>query len=600
MTLKSINKHLINVLRKNNYICTNNSAVIDFIKEKTNSKHIHAAQRQQKDICYFTESSLQQEITYEYLKQWAERKYTGNDRFLNWVKNVFRTDNFLSFYKYLRFPLVSAKIVNDEIKPQLKRVFHAEDSFFKYTVNNKEVECPVELKDGYFKNAFFEAILFDHNAIVVHDLDDINKPYREIISINHVVAVESHCGKIERVAYLAELKVDDKVIHGFAYMDAERYAFLDRDYNVISDVPHDLGECPADWLSSENFSKENDIVKKSIFSYVKPDLEEYVFLKTLQKMTEPNGAIPVTVKLKGNVVDKSGRDIKGTSEKEPMASNTISQQQASQTSTVNGGGNDNQLQAGTIISVPTNKDANGKIDSDIVGNYFKFHYIPIEALNYLNDRLKEIPVNIINAIVGDYQEQQTQAVNELQVGKSYDNKQDKLRWVSYELTRISTLSAFKTLALKYGKDNVKVDLFFGSDFFLETSKDLYDQCDIAPNAIERRTILARLAQSRNKFNPQKAERDSILYKLMPYATDKDFDTANAKGTMDYVTFEYQTRFMYWITMFEANYGEITMFWNEMDIKESEKLLLINKLIKQIIVSEVPKPVEPIPATAPTK
>lgn len=569
--------------------------MIDFIKEKTNSKFIHAAQRQQKDICYFTESSLQQELTYEYLKQWAERKYIGNDRFLNWVKMVFRQDNFMSFYKYLRYPVASAKIINDEIKPQLKRVFHAEDSFFKYTIKNKEVECPEELKDGYFKNAFFDAILFNHNAVVVHDLEDINKPYREIISIDCVVAIDSYCGKIERIAYVAELKQEDgKVIHGFAYMDAEKYAFLDRHYEIISQTPHDLGECPADWLSSENFSKTNDIVKKSIFSYVKPDLEEYVFLKTLQKMTEPNGAIPVVVKLKGNVINKSGQDIKGTSEKEPMSSNAISQQQATVTGVVNG--SENQLQAGTTISVPLNKDANGKIDSDIVQNYFKFHYIPIEALDYLNERLKEIPKNIVNSIVGDYQEQQTQAVNELQVGKSYDNKQDKLRWVSYELTRISTLSAFKTLALKYGKENVHVDLFFGSDFFLETNKDLYDQCAVAPNAIERRAVLARLAQSQNKFNPQKAERTSIFYKLMPYATDKDFDTANARGTIDYITFEYQTRFMYWITMFEANYGEITMFWNEMkDIKESEKLLLINNLIKQIIVAEVPKPVEPTPA-----
>lgn len=579
--------HLINQLTKNNYICTNNFAVIDFIKEKTNSKYIHAAQRQQKDICYFTESSVQQEITYKYLKQWAERKYIGNDRFLNWVKTVFRTDNFMSFYKYLRYPVPSAKIINDEIKPQLKRVFHAEDSFFKYTVNNKEVECPEELKDGYFKNAFFDAILFNHNAIVIHDLDDINKPYREIISIDCVVAVESDCNEIERIAYIAQIEKDDEIIHGFAYMDSEQYAFLDREYNIITQVPHDLGECPADWLSSENFDKTNDIVKKSIFSYVKPDLEEYVFLKTLQKMTEPNGAIPVTVKLKGKVIDKSGRDIKGTSEKEPMSSNPISQQQATVTEVVNG--SDNQLQAGTIINVPFNKDANGNIDSDIVQNYFKFHYIPVEALTYLNDRIKEIQQNILNSIVGDYQEQQTQAINELQVGKSYDNKQDKLRWVSHELTRISTLSAFKTLALKYGKENVFVDIFFGSDFFLETDKDLYDQCAIAPNAIERRTILSRLAQSRNKFNKQKAEKDKILYKLMPYATDKDFDVAIARNSIDYITFEYQTRFMYWITMFEATYGEITMFWNELDIKESEKLLLINNLIKDIIKKEVPEP-----------
>jgi hypothetical protein len=267
-----------------------------------------------------------------------------------------------------------------------------------------------------------------------------------------------------------------------------------------------------------------------------------------------------------------------------MASSGIGSQQADTGNVVNG--SDSQLQAGTIIAVPTNKDNNGKIDSEIVKNYFQFHYIPREALDYINERIKEIQTGIIISTLGDYQEQNTSAKNELQVSKSYANKEDKLRWISNELSRIKKKSDYKTLALKYGKDRVHVDIFFGSDFFLETDQDLYDLLSKVSNPIERRNILIRLGQTKNKFNPKKAERQTLLYKIIPYATDKDFDTALNKGTIDPIVFELQTRFDYWITMFEASYGEIQIFWESLgDIKESEKLILINNLIKQIIKNE---------------
>lgn len=558
---------------------------VDFIRNKTNSKFILQAQKQSKDIAYFTVSNIQEDITVEYVKQWAERNYRGNDKFLNWVKMVFRNENFLSFYKYLRYPLASAKLINEEIKPQLKRVFHSEDSYFKYVVNRKEVDCQEELNCKVLDKKFFDAILFEHNSIVIHDLEDINKPYREIVGINSVVAVESQNGVISQLAYLSELMTETGPVKGYSYIDANEYIFynlnLDRELKRVS---HDLGVCPADWVSSENFDNTNDIVKKSLFSYVKNDFEEFVFLKTLQRMTEPNGAIPITVKLKGNVLTKSGKSIDGVSDKEPMAAADITSQKANQGPTVTG--SDNQLQAGTIVNVPTNKKADGSIDSDITKNYFHFHYIPVESLEYIKNRLAEIQTNIIISVLGDYQEQNTSAKNELQVSKSYANKEDRLRWLSGELTRIKKLSDYKTLALKYGKDNVSLDIFFGSDFFEETQSDLYSKLESAPNPIERRNILIRLAQTRNKFNSSKAMRESIMYKLIPYATDKDFDTAIARGNVEALLFELQTRFDYWLCSFEATYGDLVTFWDNMgDLKENEKLIIINNLIKNLIKDE---------------
>ena len=117
--------------------------------------------------------------------------------------------------------------------------------------------------------------------------------------------------------------------------------------------------------------------------------------------------------------------------------------------------------------------------------------------------------------MGDYSEANESAKNELQVSKSYVSKEDVLRWVSLSLSEAHSQSDYTMLSLKYGKESVSVDLFYGSDFFLESQETLYKMFEDAPNPIERTNILIRLAQSRNKFNKGKALRETILYNFYP-------------------------------------------------------------------------------------
>lgn len=559
---------------------------VDFIKRKVNHRYILKAQQQHRDISYFTQSSLQEEISIEYLRQWTNRKYQSSEKFLNWVKTVFKTDNFLSFFKYLRHPLASAKLINDDVKPQLRRVFHADDSIFKYSVRGVEESCHPELKSEEFDNELFDAILFNHNDVIVQDIDVEQKRYREIVSIKSIISVDCEKDKINRIAYRSCVEINGEEVHGFSYLDKDQYIFFDGDYRIILQSTHDLEDCPADWISSENMFTENNVVKKSIFSYCVTDLEEFVFLKTLQRMTEPNGAIPVTTKLKTKDTSVAGELKKTLSDKEPMSSSMIGSQSADLSNPLSS--SDSQLQAGTVVSIPVSTDNNGNLNMDVIKNYFQFHYLPVESLEYLNTRLQEIESRILASILGDYEEQNAAAKNELQISKGYVSKEDKLRWLSKELSRIKKLSDYKTLALLHGKDNVIVEVFFGTDFFIESLDELFTSFKIAPNAIERRKILKRISQNRNKHNLDQARRDVILYMILPYASDADFATALG-GTipMNPELFEMQTRFDFWISMFEAEYGQIEVFYESLgdDMKESVKIVLITNLIKNIIKNE---------------
>ena len=48
---------------------------------------------------------------------------------------------------------------------------------------------------------------------------------------------------------------------------------------------------------------------------------------------------------------------------------------------------------------------------------------------------------------------------------------------------------------------------------------------LAPNSVERNNILTRLSQTRSMFNKMKYNREFILYKLLPYSSDLDFEKA---------------------------------------------------------------------------
>ena len=100
-----------------------------------------------------------------------------------------------------------------------------------------------------------------------------------------------------------------------------------------------------------------------------------------------------------------------------MTAKEISSQKAKYGNEVIGNKNDNVLQAGTNIKVPMIKKNDGSIDMDAVQNFLKFLYVPIEALKYINDRIKEIENKILVDVLGDFSEEQEDAKNEMQVQK---------------------------------------------------------------------------------------------------------------------------------------------------------------------------------------
>jgi len=558
----------------------------DFIERRYNSESLDKATRQYKQLSYFITSDVQEEVRNDYFDRFIERGYYNNDVFLNWVKSIFKEKNFLSFVKYYRNPNPSSYLINTRIKEPLSRVFFSEDSYFNYIIQGNKTPYPKELNDD-FEERLFNAVIFNYNDIIVHDLFDVNEPYREFVSIDKVVSIKMKHNTIQKVAYAAKTEINDEIVKGYAYVDDEKYEFYSKDYILLKSELHDLEQCPATFVVKESFDRD-PIVKKSIFSYLRGDLEEYSFLKTLQRMANANGTIPITVKLKTNENSLGGEDFDNNGV-EPMSISQLGSRVSNEARQTAGSGTGSLLQAGTDIDVPVVEKENGSgVDMEIVKNFIHFYYTPVEALTFLDKRIRSLEDKIVVSCLGSQNNQDgTEAsMTELQVSKGFVSMEDKLRWISNTLSHSRQLSDMVMLSLAYGKPNVSADIFYGSDFFQETQSVLYNLFEKSPNAIERKNILIRLSQRRNMFNKDKAEREVILYKLLPYCADEDFTLAVDNQRVEPIIFEFQTKFDYWITMFEATYGDIAIFWKQTKASDSEKIILLNNLIKDLITTNI--------------
>lgn len=560
-----------------------------FIENKIGSASIAVAIRQQNQILHLISSKVQDDYTVPDVNNMG---LGNNEYFLNWVKSVLKKDNFIEFYKYLRYPLASARLVNNQIKIDLERVFFSEDAYFKYSKAQQEIPTPEELETEKWDKILFNAIINRPNDIVITDLQDTNKAIRKILKIDDVVSIQSQHRVIQKIAYTAIMNVDGEAVEGYIYIDDKSYIFYDREFEKDPiEFPHDLGECPADYIGADGFG-EDDVVTESIFTYLREELEEYVFMKTIQRMTDPNGAIPVTTRLnvdqddEGDDKYKSGAQ--GLAEAMSLSTSLYPYEKKPTEGPI--------TQAGTDIQVDQVRKNDNSIDMDVVKNFINFFYIPTECLTYLNDRIAELKTSILATATGTYEEQNQSAKNELQVERGYLGKQDKLRQMSYQMTRIRKLSDRKFLELQSGKGTVDVDLFFGSDFFIETQDQLYGLLQKAPNPIERRTLYVRLAKNRARFNTSRGERDRILYMLIPFSSDVEFAAATTANAVGKITYQFQIQFNHWISLFESKFGDILQFWNMLGGEDSQKSVIIYNLIKIIITEnhEEPERVEDDP------
>lgn len=543
---------------------------LQFIKSGNNRSQLEKAKRQEEQLSYFTESKQQDTYLSETtIKNWAERNYQSNDHFLNFIKSIFLTETFTFFVKYLRLPLPTAKLVKNKIEPQLNRVFISDNSFFNYIPEKINPESELNIND--FEQELFYRYLYRHNSILICDKKD-NKAYRYFIDVKDVLSIDHNKKNITKISFNGSF--EGKLVK--IYIDEEKYQVYENETIIVESI-HNLKYCPAFFISPR--LDDNFIVRRSLFSYIREDLENYTFINVLLKMSYSNGVLPIVSTL--DVEVESEEENGNPNNYQPNSDYIIGSQSPKEFST-----NTKQvtgiLQPGSVNKIPVFRDDSGKVDMEAVKYFINFHYLPVENIKKLEEYKDKIEQNIINTIIGDLGSSGETSKNMLQIEKSVISLESVLISVADDFNKIREHSDKAILDLQYGLNIIIPEIFYGTSFFLENESLLIERLEKAPNSIERKNILQTINKNKYKNNADLRKRTELLYKLLPFPSDKDYEMSSAKGIVSEAESILYLQFQKYISIFESKYGDIYMFAETISENINESIQVITNLLLTLI------------------
>ena len=570
-------------------------SIKEFLETCKYKSEISEAIAYENKLAYFIQTHLNSDV---YVNDTSKINDTWNaiNPFMNWIRSWMRKENFNSYMKFLRNPLPTASLVQDDIVPELKKVFDATNAYYDYnfTSNGSKDASGLLIKEnaGYCKDIVFDALINNHNSIAITDFIESSKPYRYLINIKSVIGIEPTIdGKIKRIVFTGVNQEGEK--RWFFYTD-EFYAVyneLQGDFIEESKNLHNIGACPADFISVESLNVDKFVVRKSIFSNFAEKFENYVNYYTLQKMCLPHGAIPVITHYKKNNTvcetkfENGTRCVKGY----VAGTNGVLGQKDSlvpcpvcNSKTI--------IQAGTVIGLPVPKFGdNGERPFDLNANFVKFHYIPVDILKWWDEFVDKKYSEIKFQIVGKGSEDSNgQAKNKDQIARGNQTLENTLIELSSKLSQLQKSLDSKMLKIAFGDSFISCFIDKGTDFYLETEFELRDSLVKAIDPIDKENIISRINYSLYKNNPQRLLRNNFMYKLLPYSTITDSEFNSMSG-VDPTMRELRLNFPYYIDLFETEFGEMDVFVNNYfgeSVTESNKLQMARDLlITKIVIPE---------------
>jgi hypothetical protein len=562
----------------------------EFIEKCKYKPEISEAIAYEKKLSYFIQNHNAD--TYINSDTSIDGVWNSANPFINWMRGWMRKENFESFMKFLRHPLPTVSLIKDDIIPELKKVFDATNAYYDYEFSSNasklSSEKVLEKHANFIKETIFPELINNHNSVVVTDFVNKKDPYYLIVKIGNVKAVEPTIdGKIKAIVFEGKNAAGEE--RYYYYTDQFYSVYIKDGDNYIEESKelHEIGQCPADFISVEPLNSEKFVVREHIFSDQLEKFENYVNYYTLQKMCLPHGAIPVITHYKKN----NNKNGEGCGTIFENGTKCFRGYVAGQNGVL---GNKDSLipcpvcnektiiQAGTIIGLPVPKFGDsGERPFDLNANFVKFHYIPVDILKWWNEFVNEKYSEIKYQIVGKgVEDSNGQAKNKDQIARGNQTLENTLIDLSGKLSALKASLDFKKLKIIYGKAFKSCYVDMGTDFYLETEFELRDSLAKAIDPIDKENLISRINYSIYKNNPGKLERNNLLYKMLPYSTLTDNEFLSL-SPVDPKLKELRLNFKYYIDAFEAEYGELHEFFNLYfgeNVSMSEKLTIARKLL----------------------
>ena len=528
--------------------------------------------------------------------------------FLAMVQNLIPKDKFETFKTLFRFPVITNEVLA-VCYDKLSRIFDGRNPAFSYqfaaTEQRDDWEWYRQEKLGeptIWSTKGWDFFKTQINSVLIVDLpeeqeagDRYPQPYFYWLPIRDVIDFKADptTGQMKWIIFHQD---GDKIA---VFDDESRRVFSAKGNEIgelLMEVKHDLGYCPARFFWNDPMSLDKPDIKQSPVTKELDRLDWYLFFAISKRNLDTYGSYPIYWGYQqdcdfhndececdgGFLKDRKGQwlyDNNGLLMPCPVCSQK------------------RLTGAGSFVEIPVPDPSQGQPD---LSNPVGMLEVDRSSLDYNKEEEKRLRLDIITAIVGQAEEvTQREAFNEQQVMAGFESQSAVLKQVKKGFEEAQKWVDDTIARERYGTAFLSSSINYGTEFYLFTADELRARYKTAKESGASEADLDALQQqiieTEYRHNPQQMQRMIILGDLEPY---RHLTRAEVQGLYDknLITIEellIKLNFADFIRRFERENMNIITFGENIDY--DKKIATIKERLTDYAREIIPqqKEVEPI-------
>ena len=560
------------------------SKIPDILKSPDHKSDIYKAVSHQNRLKFHTETYL----------SINDLSRPAND-FLQWVNTLIPKDKFEIFVSLFQFPTPMVEITG-KIFNELERVFDGRNK----SVNHSFID-PKD-KDDYewyrkekmkepnvWREKGWSKVKSEINSVLIVDLPPVQtterpEPYFYFLPICEVIdfdeVEEPGDSTLEWIMFKQEknmLAVFDNMSYRIFECN-ETYSEIKK---LVSEVPHNLGFCPAQFFWHTALNSENDHLKKSPLSSSLSTLDWILFFMTSKKHLDTYAPYPVYSTYSADC------DFENAETANYCDGGFLRNRNNSQF-VFNRNGNVEQCPicagkrfagAGSVLEIPA-PDSNTSPD---MRNPVQILDVAINSLKYNTEECDRLTNQLFTNITGEGSKvQKVEAINPEQVMAIAESKTSILNNLKVNFEKAQKFVDDTVAFLRYGKDRyLGSDINWGTEYYNYSVVDLYKQYklskDNGANESQLESLTNQIIEVENKTNQSQLQRAIILKQLEPYLHYNRAELLDLfkNGLVDKIALTIKINFNTFVDRFERENINITEFGVNLSLEQR-----VNKIMNE--------------------
>ena len=510
--------------------------------------------------------------------------------FAEWVKKLIPKDKFRIFLSLFKFPTQNIELT-EKIYQELERVFDGRNAavtfqFLDPTLNDdwEWYRHDVLNEPNVWHSKGWMTLQTAINSVMIVDLPatqtgDRPEPYFYFLGIENVIDFSA---KGETLEWIIFQQPDNRI----AEFDDEFMRLYELDNKgkvgeLIAEVRHGLGYCPAKFFWTTPLSEEQPDIKKSPLSPQLGNLDWLLFFRVSKRHLDLYAPYPIYSAYAADCNYRNNetgdycdggflRNIKG--EYKVLRDGTVERCPICSEKRIAG--------VGSFIEVPIPKGDRPDLRDPIT-----ITSVDRNSLDYNTEEEKRLADEIYAKVTGTGGDvQQKESINEMQVTANFEDKKNVLLSLKTNFEKAQKFIDDTICRLRYGDMFVGSNINWGTEFYLYTVEDLqtiYDNAKKSGASEARLDMISdQIIATENRNNPQQMQRMFLLKQLEPYRhlTLSELQSLNNKQLIDPVMMLIKINFATFVDRFERENINILEFGSALPL--DRKIQIITDKFKE--------------------